>query len=147
MSWLSKSLSSSIGKKIIMALTGISLILFLTVHFINNMFLFFGKDGFDKLVSSLDAVKPIVRVAEFALVLLFGFHIYNGIKLWVENRKANHYGEIRCIDCDRHVSNPRLKPWACGETQTQARTDYPKSSVDRRPRLRCFGHDTMECES
>jgi len=89
MSWLSKSLSSSIGKKIIMALTGISLILFLTVHFINNMFLFFGKDGFDLLVSSLDAVKPIVRVAEFALLLLFGFHIFNGIKLWLENRKAN----------------------------------------------------------
>lgn len=89
MSWLSKSLSSSIGKKIIMAITGLSLILFLTVHFINNMFLFFGKEGFDILVSSLDAVKPIVRVAEFMLVLLFGFHVYNGIKLWWENRKAN----------------------------------------------------------
>jgi len=89
MSWLSKSLSSSIGKKIIMAITGLSLILFLTVHFINNMFLFFGKDGFDLLVSSLDAVKPIVRVAEFMLALLFGFHIFNGIKLWWENKKAN----------------------------------------------------------
>ncbi|MBU0476110.1 MAG: succinate dehydrogenase cytochrome b subunit [Bacteroidetes bacterium] len=89
MSWLSKSLSSSIGKKIIMAITGLSLILFLTVHFINNMFLFFGKEGFDMLVSSLDAVKPIVRVAESMLVILFGFHIYNGIKLWWENRQAN----------------------------------------------------------
>ena len=47
MGWLSKSLNSSIGKKIIMALTGLSLILFLTVHFINNMFLFFGKEGFE----------------------------------------------------------------------------------------------------
>lgn len=89
MSWLSKSLSSSIGKKIIMAITGVSLILFLTVHFINNMFLFFGKEGFDLLVSSLDAVKPIVRVAELALLILFGLHIFNGIKLWWENRRAN----------------------------------------------------------
>lgn len=88
MSWLSKSLSSSIGKKIIMALTGLSLILFLTVHFINNMFLFFGKEGFNTLVGSLDAVKPIVRVAEIILVVLFGFHIFNGIRLWWENRKA-----------------------------------------------------------
>jgi len=89
MGWLSKSLNSSIGKKIVMAVTGLSLILFLTVHFINNMFLFFGKEGFDFLVGSLDAVKPLVRVAESALLLLFGFHIYNGIKLWWENRKAN----------------------------------------------------------
>ncbi len=89
MGWLSKSLNSSIGKKIVMALTGLSLILFLTVHFINNMFLFFGKDGFDLLVGSLDAVKPLVRVAEMALLLLFGFHIFNGIRLWWENRKAN----------------------------------------------------------
>ncbi len=89
MGWLSKSLNSSIGKKIVMAVTGLSLILFLTVHFINNMFLFFGKEGFDTLVGSLDAVKPIVRVAELALLLLFGFHIFNGIKLWLENRKAN----------------------------------------------------------
>jgi succinate dehydrogenase / fumarate reductase cytochrome b subunit len=66
MGWLSKSLNSSIGKKIVMAVTGLSLILFLTVHFINNMFLFFGKDGFDFLVGSLDAVKPLVRVADSA---------------------------------------------------------------------------------
>lgn len=89
MGWLSKSLNSSIGKKIVMALTGLSLILFLTVHFINNMFLFFGKEGFDVLVGSLDAVKPIVRVAEVMLLLLFGFHIFNGIRLWLENKKAS----------------------------------------------------------
>ncbi len=88
MGWLSKSLSSSIGKKFIMAITGLSLILFLSVHLINNSFLFFGKEGFNTLVGSLDAVKPLVRVAEIILVLLFGYHIYNGIKLWWENRQA-----------------------------------------------------------
>lgn len=89
MGWLSKSLNSSIGKKIIMALTGLSLILFLTVHFINNMFLFFGKEGFNTLVHSLDSIKPLVRVAELMLLILFGFHIFNGIKLWWENRQAS----------------------------------------------------------
>ena len=114
MGWLSKSLNSSIGKKIIMALTGLSLILFLTVHFINNMFLFFGKEGFDILVSSLDAVKPIVRVAEFMLLLLFGFHIYNGIKLWWENRKANP--EKYAINAANENSTfySRTMPWTGG---------------------------------
>lgn len=85
MGWLSKSLSSSIGKKFIMAITGLSLILFLSVHLTNNSFLFFGKEGFNTLVGSLDAVKPLVRVAEIILLLLFVYHIYNGIKLWWEN--------------------------------------------------------------
>jgi len=114
MGWLSKSLNSSIGKKIIMALTGLSLILFLTVHFINNMFLFFGKEGFDILVSSLDAVKPIVRVAEFMLLLLFGFHIYNGIKLWWENRKANPEKYAVNATNENSTFYSRTMPWTGG---------------------------------
>lgn len=114
MSWLIKSLSSSIGKKFIMALTGLSLILFLSVHLINNSFLFFGKEGFNILVSSLDAVKPLVRVAELILALLFFFHIYNGIKLWWENRKANP--DKYAINASKENSTfySRTMPWTGG---------------------------------
>lgn len=114
MGWLSKSLNSSIGKKIVMAVTGLSLMLFLTVHFINNMFLFFGKEGFDFLVGSLDAVKPLVRVAESALLLLFGFHIFNGIRLWWENRKASP--EKYAINAAKENSTfySRTMPWTGG---------------------------------
>ena len=114
MGWLSKSLNSSIGKKIVMAVTGLSLMLFLTVHFINNMFLFFGKEGFDFLVGSLDAVKPLVRVAESALLLLFGFHVFNGIRLWWENRKASP--EKYAINAAKENSTfySRTMPWTGG---------------------------------
>ena len=114
MGWLSKSLNSSIGKKIVMAVTGLSLILFLTVHFINNMFLFFGKEGFDFLVGSLDAIKPLIRVAESALLLLFGFHIFNGIRLWWENRKANP--DQYTINASKENSTffSRTMPWTGG---------------------------------
>ena len=114
MGWLSKSLNSSIGKKIVMAVTGLSLILFLSVHFLNNMFLFFGKEGFDFLVGSLDAIKPLVRVAESALLLLFGFHIYNGIRLWWENRKANP--DKYAINAAKENSTffSRTMPWTGG---------------------------------
>jgi len=114
MSWLLKSLSSSIGKKIVMAVTGLSLILFLTVHLINNLFLFAGKDGFNMLVSSLDAIKPLVRVAETALLLLFVFHIYNGIKLWWENRKASP--EKYAVNAAKENSTfySRTMPWTGG---------------------------------
>lgn len=114
MSWLLKSLSSSIGKKFIMALTGLSLILFLSVHLINNSFLFFGKEGFNMLVGSLDAVKPLVRVAESVLVLLFFFHIYNGIKLWWENRKANPDKYAVNASKENSTFYSRTMPWTGG---------------------------------
>lgn len=114
MSWLLKSLSSSIGKKFVMAVTGLSLILFLTVHLINNLFLFAGKDGFNMLVSSLDAVKPLVRVAEAALLLLFIFHIYNGITLWWENRKANPDKYAVNAAKENSTFYSRTMPWTGG---------------------------------
>jgi succinate dehydrogenase / fumarate reductase cytochrome b subunit len=89
MGWLLKSLNSSIGKKFVMALTGICLILFLIVHLIGNLTLYAGPDAFNGYVSTLDIVKPIIRVVEVILALIFIFHIFNGVRLWYENKKAN----------------------------------------------------------
>jgi succinate dehydrogenase cytochrome b subunit len=89
MSWLSDRLNSSIGKKFIMAITGLSLILFLVIHLLNNLLLFLGPEIFNENVARLEAIKPLVRVIEFVLALIFIFHIYNAIKLYFENKKAN----------------------------------------------------------
>jgi succinate dehydrogenase / fumarate reductase cytochrome b subunit len=39
-------------------------------------------------VKNLDSIKPLVRIIELILVLIFFFHIFNGIRLWLENRAA-----------------------------------------------------------
>jgi len=88
MNWLLKSLNSSIGKKIVMAITGLSLILFLVIHLVNNILLYAGKEVFNANVAMLDSVKPFVRVIEVILALIFFFHIFNGIRLWFQNKKA-----------------------------------------------------------
>lgn len=89
MGWLSDRLSSSIGKKLIMAFTGLLLILFLVVHLLNNLLLFLGPEIFNENVARLEGVKPIIRVVEVLLALLFIYHIYTALKLWWENKKAN----------------------------------------------------------
>jgi succinate dehydrogenase / fumarate reductase cytochrome b subunit len=89
MGWLSDRLNSSIGKKFIMAITGLMLILFLVIHLLNNLLLFLGPEIFNENVARLEAIKPLVRVIEIALALIFIFHIYNAIKLYFENKKAN----------------------------------------------------------
>ncbi len=88
MSWLVDRLNSSIGKKFIMAITGLSLIIFLVIHLLNNLLLFGGPEIFNKNVEQLDSIKPIIRVIEIILLLIFVFHIYNALKLYFENKKA-----------------------------------------------------------
>ncbi len=88
MSWLSESLNSSIGKKLVMAVTGIFLILFLIIHLAGNMTLFFGAEAFNSYVHTLEPFKPIIRVIEVVLGLIFFFHIQNGIRLWFANKLA-----------------------------------------------------------
>ncbi len=88
MGWFFKFLNSSIGKKFIMAITGSFLIIFLIVHLIGNITLFFGADAFNGYVSALDVVKPLIRVVEIVLLAAFLLHIFNGLRLWLENKKA-----------------------------------------------------------
>jgi len=89
MGWVSDSLNSSIGKKFIMALTGTLLMMFLLVHLIGNIMLYFGPEAFNTYVKILESVKPLIRVIEVILAIIFIFHIYNGIRLWFQNKSAN----------------------------------------------------------
>lgn len=88
MGWFFKFLNSSIGKKITMAVTGGFLLIFLIVHLIGNITLFFGAAAFNGYVLALDVVKPLIRVIEVVLLAAFLLHIFNGVRLWIENRRA-----------------------------------------------------------
>lgn len=88
MGWFLKFLNSSIGKKFMMAVTGSFLLIFLIIHLIGNITLFFGAGAFNAYVSALDTIKPLIRVIEVVLLAVFILHIFNGIRLWIENKIA-----------------------------------------------------------
>lgn len=88
MSWFLKFLNSSIGKKFTMAITGSFLLIFLIIHLVGNITLFFGPGAFNGYVSALDVVKPLIRVIEVVLLAAFVLHIFNGLRLWLENKRA-----------------------------------------------------------
>jgi succinate dehydrogenase / fumarate reductase, cytochrome b subunit len=88
MGWFLKFLNSSIGKKFMMAVTGSFLLIFLVIHLIGNITLFFGPTVFNAYVSALDTIKPLIRVVEVVLLAAFILHIYNGLRLWLENKKT-----------------------------------------------------------
>ncbi len=89
MSWLTQTLSSSIGKKLIMALTGLFLISFLVIHATINAMIFY-NDGGETFMhwGHFMGTNPIIRTLEIGLVAGFLIHIVDGLMLWRSNNKA-----------------------------------------------------------
>ena len=81
-------LTSSIGKKVLMAITGLLLSFFMVFHLFGNLFLFVSEQHFNSYVEKLNYFMPLVRIAEFFLLLFVFSHAYTGISLWWSNRKA-----------------------------------------------------------
>ena len=78
-------------RKIISALTGLFLILFLIVHLYDNVFLFFGEQAFNAKAQELLS-NPFIRVVEVLLFLSLIFHIIYGIYITAKNKQARNVG-------------------------------------------------------
>ncbi len=95
MGWIINTLTSSIGKKLVMSLTGLFLCTFLLVHLYGNSNLFgepaaakLSFDGFSKFMSTF----PPLRVLELGLFLGFVLHITQGVMLYFQNKSARPIG-------------------------------------------------------
>lgn len=91
MSNLTSAFSYSIGKKLIMGLTGLFLISFLVVHLAGNLLLFKGEIAFNEY-SEFMGHNPLIRTMEIVLFAGFLFHIVDGLMLAMQNRKARPVG-------------------------------------------------------
>ena len=87
MRWLFELLSSSIGKKLLMALTGLFLVSFLVVHLYGNLFLFVSEEAFNEHAHSF-ASNVIIRTIEALLFLAIVAHAFTGLYLARQNRLA-----------------------------------------------------------
>ena len=84
-----KFLNSSVGKKLVIATTGILLSFFLVFHLIGNFTLFAGEDVFNGYVQSLKNIQFLVRIAEVGLTVILLSHIINAAIITYRNNKAN----------------------------------------------------------
>src|SRR5512138_203447 len=92
MSGALRFLSSSVGKKLLMALSGFFLVSFLAFHLTMNLFLFEGTGGdFSKYAEFL-ATYPVVRPIEWILFGGFILHFCLGALVWLLNRRARPRG-------------------------------------------------------
>ncbi|MBC7425232.1 MAG: succinate dehydrogenase cytochrome b subunit [Bacteroidia bacterium] len=86
MNWFTTFITSSIGKKIVMALTGLFLITFLLVHCSVNACIFFNDGGetFNE-VAEFFGSNPVIRTMEIVLFICLILHIIQGLVLWGQN--------------------------------------------------------------
>ncbi len=90
MNWIVEILWSSIGKKLLMALTGLSFLLFLVAHLAGNLTIYIGPygEGINVYAQALHASPLFLWAARGGLLLVFLVHIFTTLSLVLENRRA-----------------------------------------------------------
>ncbi|NOQ47339.1 MAG: succinate dehydrogenase [Desulfobulbaceae bacterium] len=88
MSWFIQTCTSSLGKKYIMAITGLMLGGFLVVHAAGNSSIFWGRAAFISYAEHLHALGILVSLAETGLLSIFLLHVVTGLSLFLQNNQA-----------------------------------------------------------
>ena len=84
-------LTSSIGKKLMMAVSGLVLSGFIIIHALGNSTAYFGRGSYNSYSEHLHALGVLLPVFETILALAFVFHVVTGIILFFENRRAGQH--------------------------------------------------------
>jgi succinate dehydrogenase / fumarate reductase cytochrome b subunit len=86
--FISNFLHSSVGRKMIVAITGIILILFVIGHLLGNLQIFLGPDWINGYSEHLRELGPLLWLIRAFLLATVVVHIYATIRLAIENRRA-----------------------------------------------------------
>ena len=92
MQWIGNFFGSSVGKKLLMALTGCCFIGFLSVHLAGNLTLYGGGEMFNAYAEHLHGLGPLLTLAEWGLLALALVHIFTGTLLFFQNLMARPQG-------------------------------------------------------
>jgi succinate dehydrogenase / fumarate reductase cytochrome b subunit len=85
---LTSFFSSSIGRKWIVAATGVVLVGFVTGHMVGNLQIFLGQETLNRYGAFLQGLGELLWAIRFGLLVMVLAHIYFTIQLTRENRAA-----------------------------------------------------------
>lgn len=85
---LKEALRSSLGKKYLMAVSGLAMVGFLATHLLGNLQLFGDGVAFNKYAKGLADLGPLLWVMELGLIAIFLLHVAVAFGLFASNRKA-----------------------------------------------------------
>jgi succinate dehydrogenase / fumarate reductase cytochrome b subunit len=88
MNWFFRACSTSVGKKQLMAVTGLLFLLFLATHLVGNLSIYGGPTAFVSYAEHLHALGKLLVVAEVGLIVALIIHLTTAVFLFFENRRA-----------------------------------------------------------
>jgi succinate dehydrogenase / fumarate reductase cytochrome b subunit len=85
-------LKSSIGKKQMMAISGLAWCGFVTAHMAGNLFYLVGPEAFNQYGHAITGNKELYAVAEIGLLVTFVMHVLFALLVVIDNAKARPIG-------------------------------------------------------
>ncbi len=84
--------SATLGKKAVMAMTGVILVGFVVVHLLGNLQVFAGPDKFNNYAHTLESVPAVLWGARATLLTAVFLHIWSAFSLWRLKAEARPVG-------------------------------------------------------
>jgi succinate dehydrogenase / fumarate reductase, cytochrome b subunit len=91
---------SSIGRKFLMAVTGLILVGFVTGHLVGNLQIFLAPDHINGYAHFLQGLGPVLWLVRIVLLIAVGIHVWAAVALTMESRAARgpqNYGIKRWL--------------------------------------------------
>lgn len=79
---------STLGKKYLMAFTGLLLFGFVFGHMAGNMQLYLGAEIYNAYAHKLQSLGPLLWLIRAVLLSIVGVHIFVAVQLWLRNRES-----------------------------------------------------------
>jgi succinate dehydrogenase / fumarate reductase, cytochrome b subunit len=99
--------TSSVGRKVLMAVSGLFLLFFVIVHLMGNLSVFGGPDGINAYAEKLHGLGPFVWAFRLFLLAMAAVHVLFGILLTLDNWASNP---------NKYAVKKMLKATFAGET-------------------------------
>jgi len=80
--------STSVGTKLLIGATGLFLVIYLLIHIVGNLLVFFGPEVFNRYAYSMEVRNPALPLLELLIVIGFAVHIYKAVTMYVHNDAA-----------------------------------------------------------
>lgn len=100
-------MSNSVGRKVLMGVTGFFMLFFVLVHMLGNSSIFIGPAALNTYAEKLHALGPFVWLFRGFMGLMLIIHVWLGISLTLENSAANP---------SKYAVSKKLKATFAGET-------------------------------
>lgn len=81
-------LKNSVGRKLVMSVSGLAMIVFVIAHLLGNASIYAGPDGINAYAKALRSFGPLAWSVRITMIFMFVLHICYGTKLTIENRAA-----------------------------------------------------------